>query len=266
MVVEALADLKGRVAPVTGATEQRLPAAGPLVSLVPGGGLRRGSVVGLAGPGATTLLWALLGPPTAGGSWAVLVGMPGVGLAAAAEAGVALDRLAVVADPGGSWTTVVAALLDGFDLVVVAPDGRTRPADARRLAARARERGAVVVLAGGWDRAWPEGPDLCLTVADPEWEGLGQGHGHLRRRRARVSATGRREAARPRSAPLWLPAGPGRPVVEAHEDHEADEDPEVLLAPDLSEVLPAADPSRVLGRAATGPEATVREATVREAS
>ena len=102
---------------------------------------------------------------------------------------------------------MLGALLDGFDLVVAAPDRKVRPADARRLTARARERGTVVVLAGGGAvSAWPEGADLRLALTVPDWEGLGRGHGHLQRRRVHLEVTGRREAARPRAADLWLPA------------------------------------------------------------
>ncbi len=199
--------LQERVRPVTLTDEQRLPAAPALEAVLPGGGVRRGSVVGLEGPGSTSLLWSLLAPPTEAGSWAVLVGLPAAGLLAAADAGVALERLAVVAPPGGSWATVLGALLDGFDLVVAAPDRKVRPADARRLTARARERGTVVVLAGGGAvSAWPEGADLRLALTGPDWEGLGRGHGHLQRRRVHLEVSGRREAARPRAADLWLPA------------------------------------------------------------
>ena len=206
-VGSGVAVLQERVRPVTLTDEQRLPAAPALEAVLPGGGVRRGSVVGLEGPGSTSLLWSLLAPPTEAGSWAVLVGLPAAGLLAAADAGVALERLAVVAPPGGSWATVLGALLDGFDLVVAAPDRKVRPADARRLTARARERGTVVVLAGGGAvSAWPEGADLRLALTTPDWEGLGRGHGHLQRRRVHLEVSGRREAARPRAADLWLPA------------------------------------------------------------
>lgn len=199
--------LQERVRPVTLTDEQRLPAAPALEAVLPGGGMRRGSVVALVGPGSTSLLWSLLAPPTEAGSWAALVGLPAAGLLAAAEAGVALDRLAVVAPPGPAWATVLGALLDGFDLVVAAPDRKVRPADARRLTARARERGTVVVLVGsGAAAAWPEGADLRLALTAPGWEGLGHGHGHLQRRRVHLEVTGRREAARPRATDLWLPA------------------------------------------------------------
>ena len=60
--------LQERVRPVTLTDEQRLPAAPALEAVLPGGGVRRGSVVGLEGPGSTSLLWSLLGPPTEAGS------------------------------------------------------------------------------------------------------------------------------------------------------------------------------------------------------
>jgi hypothetical protein len=205
MAGEPLLALRERVRPVTLTGEQRLPAAPALADVLPGGGVRRGSVVAVEGPGSTSLLWSLLAPPTEAGSWAVVVGLPSAGLEAAAGAGVALERLAVVAPPGRSWATVLGALLDGFDLVVAAP-ARIGASDARRLAARARERGTVMVLAGSGAAAWPEGADLRLALTAPGWEGLGRGHGHLQRRRVHLEVSGRREAARPRSTDLWLPA------------------------------------------------------------
>ena len=179
------------------------PALAPLLP----GGLTRGGTVALpGGPGCTSLLLALLSEASASGSWCAVVGMPGLGTEAAAAAGVDLARLALVPDPGARWPTVVSALLDGVDLVVVgvAAVGPPRPraADARRLSARARHHSSVLVAAGG---AWPEAADLSLTVTASSWEGLGQGHGHLRRRRVEVEATGRRGAGRPRRASLWLP-------------------------------------------------------------
>ena len=138
-----------------------------------------------------------------------LVGLPQVGLAAAAELGVVLDQVAVVADPPTSgWAATVAALIDAFDVVALTP-GAVPPRQTRRLAARARERGAVLVLVRG-RRRWGEGPDIRLTVIDHRWEGLDRGHGHLRARRITVAATGRRDASRPRQASLWLTDADGR--------------------------------------------------------
>lgn len=205
----ALAEVADRARPVALAREQRLPVLDPLAPLLPEGGLRRGAVVGVEGAGATSLLLSLLAGPSTAGSWVALVGLPQVGLAAAAELGVVLDQVAVVADPPASgWAATVAALIDAFDVVALTP-GAVRPQQARRLAARARERGAVLALVRGRHR-WGEGPDVRLAVVDHEWQGLERGHGHLRARRLTVAATGRRDAARPRRASLWLTDIDGR--------------------------------------------------------
>jgi hypothetical protein len=205
-LAEELADT---VRPVALARERQLPVLPGLESLLPEAGLRRGSVVAAQGRGATSLALALAAGPSSSGSWTAAVGLPALGLRAAGELGVALHRLALVPDPDpATWATVVAALVDAFDVVLARPDRRARPSDGRRLTARARERGAVLVLLGPLGK-WLEGPDLRLTVAGSAWEGLGDGHGHLRARRLTVEATGRRHASRPRRADLWLPGPSG---------------------------------------------------------
>ena len=208
--MEPTAALRELVEPVTRADQQVLPMLPELSALLPGGALRRGSTVvvlgdaslGGASLGGTSLAMALAAGPSASGSWCAAVGLPSLGLVATAEMGVALERLALVGEPGRSWAAVVAALVDAIDVVVIRPPGPVRPADVRRLSARARERGAVLVpLCSGW-----EGADVRLSVTGCEWEGLGAGHGHLRARRLEVLAQGRGAAARPRRACLWLPA------------------------------------------------------------
>ena len=147
--------------------------------------------------------------PSAKGSWCAGVGLPSLGLAAAAELGVVLERFPLVASPGrstgaGGWSWVVAALVDVFDVVLARPPAHVKGADARRLTARARERGAVLVLSGAAG-AWPEAAEVQLTVASAVWEGVGRGHGRLRGRRVEVVAGGRGAAARERRVSLWLP-------------------------------------------------------------
>ncbi|HVF32411.1 MAG TPA: hypothetical protein VM933_05165 [Acidimicrobiales bacterium] len=205
--VPELREIAGRVAPVALAGEQQLPLRAGLEGLVPGKGLRRGSVIGVTGSMALAL--ALLAGPSQAGSWVAVVGVPELGGVAAAELGVDLGRCALVPDPGPTWPTVVAALLDAIDVVAVGTGpggggggvGRVRPADARRLAARARERGSVLVVVG----AWPEGPDIRLSVPEVEWTGLEAGHGALRTRRLSVVGSGRGAAARERRAVVELP-------------------------------------------------------------
>ncbi|HLM62678.1 MAG TPA: hypothetical protein VK306_00135 [Acidimicrobiales bacterium] len=231
--LEVLAE---RVRPVTLARDQQLPVLPALAPLLPGGALRRGTTVavgaatglgaGAGAAGATSLALALAAGPSQAGAWVAAVGLGSLGAVAAAGFGVALDRLALVDGPTGarrlggfggrgdrgtvSWAAVVAALVDGFDVVLVAagPGLRRRPADARRLVARVRERGAVLVAVGG---DLPERSQVRLSVTAAAWEPIG-GVGHLHGRRVRVDAGGRGEASRPRQAELWLPSPEGRVV------------------------------------------------------
>ncbi|WP_310376510.1 hypothetical protein [Catenuloplanes atrovinosus] len=186
-----------------------LPVAPELSGLLPNRGLRRGSTVAVdtARPasGGTSLMLALLAEASRAGSWCAVVGVPALGVLAAAEAGIVLERLALVPYPGPEWPTVVAALIDGVDVVVAAaPDGvSTVVTD--RLAARARQRGSVLVTYGAWT-----GADVTLQVTGGAWDGLGAGHGRLTRRRLTISATGRGAAARPREIRVWLPSASDR--------------------------------------------------------
>ncbi len=203
-----------RARPVILAGERLLPVLPALAGLLPEGGLRRGATVAVGGTGgATSLALALAAGASAAGSWVAAIGLPSLGLLAAAELGIVLDRLALVAGPGaGSWATVVAAVVDAVDVVLVRPAHRVGATDARRLVARARERGVALVRVGGPE--WPEAPDVRLTVRAVTWHGLGEGHGHLRARRVEVVAEGRRAAARSQAQAFWLP-GPGGEVVVA---------------------------------------------------
>ncbi|MFB9683134.1 hypothetical protein [Amycolatopsis plumensis] len=183
------------------ATGRVLPVVPALAGLLPDTGLRRGSTVAVHG--GTSLLLALLAAATTAGSWAAAVGMPSLGIAAAAEYGVDVARLALVPHPGPESPAVIAALLDGVDLVAVQPE-TVRPAVARRLSARARHRGAVLLSAG----AWP-GADVELSCRRSPWSGPSSGYGHLQWRRVQVRAHGRGAAARPLTADLHLPAPDG---------------------------------------------------------
>ncbi len=215
-----------------------LPVAAPLRTLLPGG-LRRGSTVSVGG--SVSLLLALLGGASAGGAWCALVNFPRISAEAAAEYGIDLRRLALVPSPGEAWTTVVGALLDAVDIVAARPPqaragtGRSplAPADVRRLAARARSKDAVLVPfvagdAGSAARAWPHA-DVRLHAHAGEWSGIGTGTGRLRARQLTVVADGRGQAARSRSADLWLPAAGGGIDVPA--EHVAGITP--ALAPDF---------------------------------
>ncbi|HVW40300.1 MAG TPA: hypothetical protein VHC18_03025 [Amycolatopsis sp.] len=189
----------GAVAEHAQTTGRLLPVRDELRELLPAGGLRRGSTVVVRG--STSLLFALLAEATATGSWAAAVATPDLGLAAAEEAGVELSRFALVPSPGVEFAAVTAALLDGLDLVVAGP-ADISPAVARRLSARARHRGAVLLALGPWP-----GAEVGLSCESGEWSGLEAGYGHLRERRIDVRVMGRGAAARARFVKLTVPGG-----------------------------------------------------------
>ncbi|MGH9006889.1 MAG: hypothetical protein ACRDV6_04100, partial [Acidimicrobiales bacterium] len=56
-----------------------LPVPEPVGPFLPEAGLRRGSLVGISGPGATTLLLSVLVEPITTGSWAAVIGLPDLG-------------------------------------------------------------------------------------------------------------------------------------------------------------------------------------------
>ena len=207
----ALRQLGERVRPLSAAGERTLAVPPPLAALIPQGGLQRGSLVATSGSVATSLALALAGPTTASGAWLAVVGLPDLGLLAAAELGVALERTLLVADPGPrAWAGAVASLLDAVDVVVVRPGTTVSPSAQRRLLARARDRGSVLIQAGGPTAMWAQAPDLTVSSTASHWEGLESGHGRLRARRVIVSVSGRRGAARTRQGDLWLPGPDGR--------------------------------------------------------
>ena len=182
------------------AGEGAIPVPAPLAAVLPRHGLARGSVVSLLGQGATSLLFALLSGSTS--SWSALVGMPDIGLLAASEFGIDLDRVVLVPDPGPDVLQVISILFDGVDMVAVTLPDRVRPGSGRLriLAGRLRQRGAVLLTLG----AWP-GADLVLTARWQGWSGLGQGHGRLRDRELVVNVSGRGAVAgRGRQAALLL--------------------------------------------------------------
>jgi hypothetical protein len=206
-----------RPAAEPGADARLLPVVAPLAGLLPDGGLRRGSTVAVAeGTGSTSLLLALLAQASAAGAWAGVVGRPELGLVAAAEAGVALERLALVPYPGADLVAVTAALLDGLDLVAVASSrDQVRAADRQRLAARARQRGAVLLALGSWP-----GADVEVGCARGEWQGVrggADGGGRLCARRVHVQLRGRGVAPAGRGADLLLPGRTGRPAADVTE-------------------------------------------------
>jgi hypothetical protein len=129
--------------------------------------------------------------------------------------------LAIVPRPQAAWAEVTAMVIDGVDLVVLFPPFPPRPAMARRLVARTRDRRSVLVVSGR--AGWPVPPDVHLDVTDTRWDGVGAGEGYLYRRRMTLTATGRRSSDRPRRGQLWLPSTTGAVRDADDADHPVHE-------------------------------------------
>jgi len=199
-------------------TERTLPVAPPLVPLLPDGALVRGRVVACQGVAAPSLALALVAEAMVAGAWLAVVDVPWLGIEAAAELGIPLERMVRV-DLGGDmaarrntadgWAELVVAVLDGFDIVVTrVPRGGV--ARIRRVQQRVQAAGAVMVVVGD---AADISADVTMAAVAVGWDGVGAGDGHLRTRQVAVTATGRR-VPRPRRAELLLP-GPGGAVAVA---------------------------------------------------
>lgn len=198
---EPLQVVASRFRPVTLATDQVIPVLGPLGEALPDQGLRRGTVVtieGDPGAGSTTLTLDVIAAVTATGGWVGVVELEerashlgSIPAPAVVEAGVVLDRVAVVRGvPRDRWAVVVAALVEGVGLVVTDLPPRVRPADARRIAARARDRGSILVARGS---AWPERAAVRLRSEGGAWRFAG---GRLVGRELSVEVEGRGRAPR----------------------------------------------------------------------
>lgn len=190
-----------------------LPVHPALARLLPGGGLRVGAAYSLSSSAA--LLCALLAEPSRAGSWCGVIGMPQFGAEAAEHLGVDLGRVVLVPDPGPRWLAVTATVAEVLAVVAVRPPARVSEAEAARLSARLRDRGAVLLVHGAWPQA-----EATIEVSAPDWSGIERGHGYLRSREVTVTVAGRR-MPRPRQGRVLLPGPDGRvgmpasPVVPA---------------------------------------------------
>ena len=196
-----LSALAERVAPLALAGERTLPVAEAFAELFPERGLVRGRTLACSGQAATSLALALAAPAVAAGSWLATIDLPTIGLDAASEFGIALERVVAVRAEAARWPDVVAAAADGFDLLIARVPAEVTPSAMRKVATRLRQRDVVMFVLGD------PGALSCDGVLDAdggEWVGLGDGHGHLQHRRLIVEASGRRLHGR-RRCRLALP-------------------------------------------------------------
>ena len=215
-LASVLAALGDRVAPVSMARERVLPVVGHAAELFSEGGLVRGRVLSCRGMAATSASLDLVAAAVAAGSWMAVIDVPTLGLDAASELGVPLERIVAIdtalgektteanrAERAARWADVVAAAADGFEVMLTRVPAEVTASTVRKVATRLQQRGVVMLVLGD------PGPLVCDGVIDTTeqvWSGVGAGWGHLQQRTVDMSASGRRVPGR-RCVSLALPFG-----------------------------------------------------------
>ncbi len=214
---DMVAALRSRTAVL--AHERTLPVLAALSAVVPDATLVRGQVVVVRGVADVSLALAVAAEPTRTGSWLAVVERSDVfelGGDAADELGVVLERVVVVTLPHPSTASrgdgvvaeALATLIEGFDVVMMPVGIALAPRAVRRLQARLRTRGGVLIVVGG-SGAWQ--PDLVLwstpVGACGGWVDV-DGTGRLVRRRLVIEVEARRRGGSTRHG-LWLPDAHG---------------------------------------------------------
>lgn len=187
---------------------ERLVVADDVCKLLPDSGLVRGRIIRCSGDAGLSLALSLCSRATQQGSWLGVVGVAHLGVLAAVEHGVSLERMVLVQPPNTSreWSVTVSAVIDGFDLLVVAVPARLSANDARRVQTRLQSRRAVMIivdnmaLSRSTSRFSPERePDLfvadvILDTKTKSWSGIDNGSGYLQHRDVSIRVSGRRVA------------------------------------------------------------------------
>ncbi len=194
--------------------ERTLPVPDALGRLLADASLVRGRVMSCVGPAATSLAFASVADAVASGSWLAVVSVPELGVDAALGLGLDLVRVVRVDDiDPARWVDVIAACLDGFELVITVVPRQLSERVWRKVLARVRSKDAVLVTIGEHRVAVG---DTQLHTSHLEWT-WARAHSHLLARRVHVEVAGRR-VPQTRKADLWLPAESGGiELVQTHD-------------------------------------------------
>lgn len=184
-----------------------LPVADSLATVFPDG-LVHGRSVLCSGDAAVTLALATVSAASRAGSWLAVFGVDDLGLLAAHEQGVALERTVLVTPPESpaQWSAAVGAAVDGFELLALEVPPRLSSGEARKVHQRVLSRRGVLVLVDIANRHRQRPvfqPDVVLHATTVGWDGIGRGHGHVRGREVHIDIGGRR-VPKPRRVSLHI--------------------------------------------------------------
>ena len=174
-----------------------LSVAKALQPIIPDGVLMRGRTVLCSGDAAMSMALLVVSAATQDGSWLAVVGVSDFGLMSACEQGVAVQRTVLVTptDNKKDWISTVAAVADGFDVMMLEVPRDVSESDARRIQTRIQARRNVLVLVETSRHTTPRSvfqPDVVLHTATTKWDGIECGAGYVQSRHIDVTVSGRR--------------------------------------------------------------------------
>lgn len=159
-------------------------------------GLRRGSTISLDSQhsGALSLGLALVSEAVRSGALLAVVADETFNLSVCYDHDIPISRVVYFnLDSRRStqtWAKALAAIIDGFELILVLKEPELQAVLTRRLTHRIKERNSVLMRIGR--NRWQQSADVEIAVEANRWEGLGKGNGYLRRRNIEVSLVQRR--------------------------------------------------------------------------
>lgn len=213
---ELSSELAASLVDIDALSQQRPFVVSPIfASVLPRQGLQRGTTIMLGSSkaqinsGALSLALALVAEAVRSGALLAVVADETFNLSACYDHGIPISKVVCFSldSDAQSWAQSLAAIIDGFDLVLLVKEPNLRTVLVRRIMRRVQERNAVLVRVS--HRPWGQSPDLEMGVETRKWQGLGKGWGYLNTRNIEVSLTGRRSRGRKQSFTVTLPLESG---------------------------------------------------------
>ena len=162
-----------------------LPTHPALSELFIGGSLRRGCTYAVEG--SLQLALTLIMKASSEGVWCGIVGLPHLGIEAAYDLGIRLDRLILIPSPGAQTLAAVSSLTEVLGVILTGPLPLS-PHQNERLTGRLREHQSTLITATSRSSSTVpvRGAESRLTVEGSHWSGLANGFGLLNTRELSV--------------------------------------------------------------------------------
>lgn len=156
---------------ITREDREHIPVHPALNAALPHG-LTRGAIT--TTHGSTYLALTLITQHTKNGGWVAIVGAPNINYVTLQDLDANLNNIIAIPHPGEKTPEVIAALIEGTDLILLGPNITLTAGEQRTLAARNRERGTHIITQTPW-----KGARTHLAAQHHPWHGTNHGLGRL---------------------------------------------------------------------------------------